>query len=246
MSDGDGETASQFVLVGQGWSLGLEIWFYLMAPFVVRSPRRTVIWLVLALVLFAATELWVEEGIWGFWVEESVWKYSWKYRFFPCIMVFFAIGALSFHLREFYRGHSIRKKIDPVALKVFFPLTFGFLVFPDLMSLIVAPQHHLKLLLLIALPCLPIWFEATRNIRIDRLLGELSYPIYLNHTLIILLTAPLVAEGGNESVRSILVLLISTAMAYAMYRFIEQPINGWRQRRVKSREDLPVPAAPGP
>jgi len=111
------------------------------------------------------------------------------------------------------------------------------------MNLIVPPQHHLKLLLLIALPCLPIWFEATQKFRFDRMVGDLSYPIYLNHTLVIMLTAPLVADGDNESLRSVLVLLVSTALAYPMVRFIEQPVYRWRQQRVRSRENAPVVAA---
>jgi len=97
MSGSVGAPAKQFVLLGQGWSIGLEIWLYVMAPFVVRSPLRTVIWLILGAGLFGATGFWVETGIW-------------KYLFFPNIMVFFAIGVLSFHLRGTYRDNPIRAK----------------------------------------------------------------------------------------------------------------------------------------
>ena len=66
----EGESARDYLLLGQGWSIGLEIWFYILAPFVVRWPLRTGALFTLGLVLNLSAVYWIQEDVW-------------KYRFFP-------------------------------------------------------------------------------------------------------------------------------------------------------------------
>src|SRR5581483_2420424 len=73
------------MLIGQAWTLSSEGFFYLLAPFVVRSPARIVAPLVASLGL-RITLL----GYLG-------WGWQWGYWFFPCSLSFFLMGALSYH-----------------------------------------------------------------------------------------------------------------------------------------------------
>ena len=214
-------------LLAQGWSIGLEIWFYLMAPFVVQSVRRTAVWFVFGIVLFIATRYWVVDDIW-------------KYRFFPNIMVFFALGVLSYQLRHWTRRLRFSGLLDSVVLWVLFPVTMVLLLVPDLMTFVLPEQHHLKLLLLLALPGIPVWFEAISRVRADALLGDLSYPIYLNHTLIIALASPAVGHRWDGTWFGPAVLLSSVALAYLMLLSIERPIDAWRQARVAAAARKPA------
>jgi peptidoglycan/LPS O-acetylase OafA/YrhL len=60
-----------FMLVGQAWSLSSEIFFYALAPFVVRSPLRLVAVLTISLAI-------------GFGLVSSGWtSVFWSYRFIP-------------------------------------------------------------------------------------------------------------------------------------------------------------------
>jgi peptidoglycan/LPS O-acetylase OafA/YrhL len=221
--------AKAFALLAQGWSIGLEIWFYLMAPFVVQSARRTIAWFALGAALFFATRYWVADDIW-------------KYRFFPNIMAFFALGVLAYHIRRWTRNFSFTAVSDQVLLWTCFPVTMVFLIAPDLMTLLLPEQHHLKLLLLLALPGIPVWFEATSRVRVDTLMGDLSYPIYLNHTLVIALASPISGHQWGGICFGAVVLLISVALGYLMLLAIERPIDAWRQARVAAAGRKPVEA----
>lgn len=221
--------AKPLALLGQGWSIGLEIWFYLLAPFVVTSLRRTAMWLLLGLLIFVASNFWVPDE-------------SWKYRFFPNVMVFFALGVLSFHLGGLLGKSRFSEIFTRIAVWGMLPLTLLCLLLPSAMSVLVPEQHHLKFLLVLALPCLPAWFEATQRWKLDRLLGELSYPLYLNHLLIVIVLRPvfmLSEEDANTPIAALqtaCVLSGTIVLAYLMVRFIEQPIDTWRQRRVAKSE----------
>ena len=74
----------QGLLVPQAWTLGVEITFYLVAPFVLRSPRRLLALLAASLALRAVL---IATGI-GL-------SDPWTYRFFPAELALFLAGALS-------------------------------------------------------------------------------------------------------------------------------------------------------
>ncbi|WZB68981.1 acyltransferase family protein [Achromobacter xylosoxidans] len=74
----------QGLLVPQAWTLGVEITFSLVAPFVLRSPRRLLALLAASLALRAVL---IATGI-GL-------SDPWTYRFFPAELALFLAGALS-------------------------------------------------------------------------------------------------------------------------------------------------------
>ncbi|WYX21057.1 acyltransferase family protein [Achromobacter xylosoxidans] len=74
----------QGLLVPQAWTLGVEMSFYLVAPFVLHSPRRLLVLLVASLALRAAL---IASGI-GL-------GDPWTYRFFPTELALFLLGSLS-------------------------------------------------------------------------------------------------------------------------------------------------------
>ena len=80
------------------WSLGLELTFYLLVPFLIPRPRLLVA--VLFASLFARYATYSHMG----WQANSP-DYSliWSYRFFPFELALFALGSLSYQL------HSIIK-----------------------------------------------------------------------------------------------------------------------------------------
>jgi peptidoglycan/LPS O-acetylase OafA/YrhL len=72
------------LLVPQAWTLGLEVSFYAMAPFILRNRPALYILLILSLLLKAAL---VMDGIGR--------QDPWTYRFFPAELGLFLLGALS-------------------------------------------------------------------------------------------------------------------------------------------------------
>ena len=94
---------------------------------------------------------------------------------------------------------------------------------------------------------LPFVFAATSSWQWDRMLGELSYPLYLGHWLVNQAwygMEPLVQKrfpafphvGGGLLV----VIVVSLALAAAIHWLIERPVDRFRQRWVR-RKLLPTP-----
>ncbi|MFZ6693376.1 hypothetical protein [Undibacterium sp. SXout20W] len=72
------------LLVPQAWTLGVELSFYLIAPFILREKRTMLMLLALSLCVRVYL-LYIGLG------EHD----PWTYRFFPTELAFFLLGALS-------------------------------------------------------------------------------------------------------------------------------------------------------
>jgi peptidoglycan/LPS O-acetylase OafA/YrhL len=197
LADGfNSSTLFAFSPIPQAWTLGLELWFYLIAPFILRRPVKVLIAVFLAsLAVRMALQF-------GFDLRGD----PWSYRFFPSELAFFMLGALA--------GRVDRKTLVVLALAaaaaVFVSRTGGIGRMASLSFLVAAT---------VAIPRL---FAATKNIEADRILGELSYPIYLVHVLVgIFIVGPSA-------------LLITVIVAAGLYSFIDRPVDRWRQARVIS------------
>ena len=73
--------------------------------------------------------------------------------------------------------------------------------------------------------CLPALFDLTKNVRFDRKIGDLSYPVYLCHTLFV----PAAATYGPWA--AFAVFFASCALSWVAVKLIDEPIDSWRQRR---------------
>ena len=95
----------------------------------------------------------------------------WTYRFFPFELGYFLLGAVTFRYRHLLENPIPRQ----VAIYCAYPLAIAFAAFSF-------PIHRVTLLYpLILAFMLPFMFQASSNFRIDRLIGELSYPFYIFH-----------------------------------------------------------------
>jgi peptidoglycan/LPS O-acetylase OafA/YrhL len=160
----------KFHYVPQAWSLPIELAFYAMAPWLVHSPRRL---LGLGLVSFIA-------------------KYAtlaqvgpvdpWYYRFAPFELWLFCLGALVWHAVPALKGRVERLGWPLLITMVIFTLGYEW-ANPQPAWAVDAPRYFVYLAMLAV--ALPVLFLAFGKARWDRALGELSYPIYLVHLLVI-------------------------------------------------------------
>ncbi|HVT36273.1 MAG TPA: acyltransferase family protein, partial [Nevskiaceae bacterium] len=164
-----GETSSvawQALLVPQSWSLSMELMFYLLAPWLVRLRTRTLFVIAAASIglRFAGHALPVDYGIW-------------QGRLFPTALFLFVLGMLA-------------QRALPRAAQL--PRAGGYAGALVLLALIaLLPQLHLPdepsrwLMYSCVAAVAPLAFSAFRHSAFDRWIGDLSYPIYLCHLLVV-------------------------------------------------------------
>jgi peptidoglycan/LPS O-acetylase OafA/YrhL len=76
---------------------------------------------------------------------------------------------------------------------------------------------------------LPFLFQASKNWRWDRWIGNLSYPVYLVHASVLLLL-----KVGYGIDRGLVAVSCSTFAALLLLVVVEQPLEKLRQRRTKT------------
>lgn len=203
----------QFLLVPQAWTIGLEITFYLIAPFLVRKKMKFIFVLILISALLRILLY-----------SNGLTNDPWSYRFFPTELFFFLLGTVAYH---FY------KKIDPLNIKVsYLKLIYVFILLFTLFYSFIPFLYKILVYLFAFFLSIPFIFILSKKWKKDRYVGELSYPIYISHMLVLwsvkFLKIPL--AGGTGIVVTFLTILFSILLN----EFIAKKIEIIRQSRVKS------------
>lgn len=195
-----------YMLVPQAWTLGLELSFYLVAPFFIARSS-----LVVAGVVAGSCLLRFAIFPWCGIEAERL-----GYRFFLFEIIFFCFGGLAYKLYAWERFRSLDGRVHgAVVLALAVPfMSFAWDV-PE-------AARYAALAL-----CIPSLFLLTRDSRLDRLVGELSYPIYISHILV-LYALTQYTKVGDELPGVILTLVLSILL----YVFVERRAEDRRKRIV--------------
>ncbi|PTQ67909.1 acyltransferase [Pseudomonas sp. GV071] len=231
---------NSMMLIGQAWTLAIELLFYLLAPFVVHSRRRIVVLFLASLLVRAAFRP----------LADTFNPLAWGYYFFPSVLCFFLMGSLAYYL---YRHVNQRAWANKAALPVNLLLLSGVLYvmavkgYPIIEKATGYDTVALWLRYGAFALCLPFVFLLWKNNRVDRWLGDFSYPVYIVHGLVIGLVLGKTGLAQGSYAAQITILTVSLLVAGFACVAIEVPFDRWRQRRfvaqVSSRQPL-HPATP--
>lgn len=196
-----------FVNIGQAWSIGTEIWFYLLAPFFMRRS-----WVVLVLIMACCLVLRYAMDANGFMV----------YFFFPTQLPLFLAGMLGYRLNSRW----INPTMAAVCLAVIFAGSIAF-------GAADAVDQSFKWVLygFVALT-IPAIFRLTRVSSVDRTIGELSYPIYITHILLQVMLAAVAKRLGFTPTVELLVVVVG-CVSWILYVYVDRPVQAWRERFAK-------------
>ncbi len=217
-------TASQawhLLLLPTCWSLSIECWFYLVAPWIVRRG-------VGARLAVAAGSF----GVWGAMFALKLAPDPWIYRFFPAALVFFMAGSLarSFHVehRATVEAAVARPALLGIGIAALFAGVIAWrLAAPALPEKpMVAVLVPLYAAIVIAIPFL-FRSAAVHPILglLDRFLANLAYPIFLLHYPVLRLTgwtSPVAVLAASAGVGAVAWLVVDVPMA----RFKRKPATG--------------------
>lgn len=201
-----------FLLLPQAWTIGVELTFYLIAPFILKRN----IWVILAIILIS--------GLLRLCLYGSGLNFDpWTYRFFPTELMFFLLGNISYHIYN-----KIRKKdISPSIYAGIFILILIFIT----LYLQLPFSGKIFIYFICFFIGLPFIFKRTHKSRTDIYIGDLSYPVYISHLLILsFLNAPNIKWIHNNG----LILSLSTVVFSMLINyFIARPVEIIRQNRIR-------------
>ena len=215
--------AWRFLFVPQAWSISIELLFYLIAPWLISWRTRSLVILGSAsAALFFAAKYAVPPAV-----------FSLGYFFFPFHIVLFVIGMLSYRYSERI-VQLVPNRVKWAFVAIMFGLILGY-------QFIEIQGRDVICIVMVAL-ALPMLFFATKDSRVNKWVGDLSYPIYVSHIFLkwVLLALMGVSKVGTTSPPGWLLLMISIAAAAILLYAVDRPIDRWRQRRVRRDNRLPT------
>lgn len=217
VATGGGEVF-HFMLIPAAWSLSLELLFYALAPFIVRRPA----WQIATI---AAASMGLRLGVAGLGLTAD----PFAYRFFPFELATFLIGVLA------YKAWAANREAwsQPAARCLALAVPVAILAWPwwsggvDMEQFFTAPRLILLALVAAGLPAIHAWFGKSK---LDRAVGELSYPFYLAHLLVLGLVASMPLLAGKESEILLVAAAVTMLVSWLVVRVVEPPIEALRRR----------------
>lgn len=204
-----------FLMIAQGWSIGVEMWFYILAPFLLHRSIVTV-----AAVLAGSFALRIAVFELVGWDDDP-----WDYRFFPFELGVFLIGSLAGRLYMSDRFIFKHRRAGLAVLTVILGLVILYPLFPGGGS-----EKRWILIGFVAL-AIPTLFHLTQNWRVDRWIGELSYPVYIVHMLVLMW----LPGDGHGTWRGIACLIASTALSALLVWAVEERVDRYRAARFRKQ-----------
>jgi peptidoglycan/LPS O-acetylase OafA/YrhL len=204
--------------IPQAWSISVELLFYVMAPFICLARK----WVLAGLISLTA----LAYGIAYVTLPKELY-YQMTYHFFPFQMGYLVLGVLSYHC---FQGLLKREK-TPHMLNVMVLLPFAAIIFCyEFFNGVFAAIGCIAL----SFFAVPLLFRITKSNRVDKFIGDLSYPMYLTHVFCkwLVLAFMGVSVSGAAIVPGWMLLAVTVLLSAGFVLLIDHPIDRWRQTRV--------------
>jgi peptidoglycan/LPS O-acetylase OafA/YrhL len=208
------------IALPHGWTLGVELLFYMLAPFLMRLSDRTLKALVIVFLIVKLAPIYVLSA-------EFQHLHG---RLAPFQFVFFLVGVL----------------VGRARLQFEYPSWLAFVMLGAVIfTLPMIADGIAQALAAVAIAsfAIPVAYRATQNSRIDRFIGELSYAFYVFHVLclaiasFVLQRVGIFEKGAALSLIAILLTLIVSAVITYLEKLYVEP---WRNTLSSPDETKPL------
>lgn len=224
-----------YTILGQSWTLAVELWFYLVAPFVLFQSTLVVIGFVAAGM--------VSRLLFGFYGYS---QHTFLYGIITSEIAIFLCGSLAARFYQYLsrkQGNAWRVGTTVLGggllVELINQMFGGWKRHPLLegggwdQGLLMVPYSYWSVLAL-TIVSLPFVFYAFGKQKWDRFLGDLSYPLYINHVFIISALEALSVKQENISLYA---LLLGIVTAILLTYLVERPLDNLRHRYFRKRSD---------
>lgn len=219
----------QYLLIPQAWTVGVELTFYLLVPFLSKQRGRTLLAIVITSLLarVLAYEL------------LDLKRDPWEYRFFPFELALFLTGMLSHRLYRILPYQAITFQLGDTRdyCLASLVLAIAFAAGSKAVELLgaVIGHHYAVLASYFAWALtIPALFQIFGKWKHDRFIGELSYPVYLSHLLVVSFTAGVLGKlGMPNEVLGPACGAFSFLLSAMLYIYIFKPLESRRHAIAK-------------
>ena len=221
-------------VVPGGWSISLEVLFYLTVPFffaIVTNLKRAIVFSCVSVVFLPAINLLLSQSLGDFFkVDDPVLNRLYWYRFPLNQVGAFSMGFLLFYV---IRDGLFQEYLKDRKLNGFLLVTVFFIcVFLSISKIILPPRHLVYSILFCVIGLLLSQYPWAIIVnRPLRYLGKISYSCYLLHFFILNVLYEYQSQMGidvdNEFLRYlvffIFTVVLTVPVASLSYRFVECP-----------------------
>jgi peptidoglycan/LPS O-acetylase OafA/YrhL len=210
------------LILYQAWSLQREMFFYLLAPFFARRNFKVLLLIFVAYII-----------LFFYWVDPHNILPK-NLLLYNCLgtMFFFFLGMFSYKAYVFLR----KKTIPPFVIYLTFLGVIIYTVFytfiPQIFHLGINLPTDINYCLIIAI-AIPFLFMFGQKLPIDKLLGDLSYPIFITHVFFIKVLDNIPGIPQGNAIFTLLTTGCSLVASWIFVKFVDRRINEFRQKRVK-------------
>ena len=200
------------------WTLEIELLFYLVAPFVLR--RKILLFALLGASIFVRLYLWH---------LDLIWTDPWTYRFFPSELALFLVGALAHqYILPLYQkiGKDLLDRLSWGAVALTILVLFGYEDLRDGLGYGVVVTGFVLFVLLV-----PLLFHFQNNSDFDKRVGDLSYPVYICHWVVV--NGVMVSLGRDvfaNPLTQIVGVTVVIGFAWLLDRCVATPVDHVRRR----------------
>ena len=221
----------RFCFLPQAWTIGIELVFYALAPWLIHLRKRVLLILLAAnlAALILVTQFW-NTPLTTILIS----------HFFPFNLGYFLVGILAYRL--FYK-----RPVPGLGSSGFNWLVVGLIAVACGTQGLIPPgaaydwaQAGFIGLLFLGVSFL---FQRTKNSAADRLIGELAYPMYLCHLPMKWGVLAVLGHSNREDhdVPGIVLLPLTVALSVLIVRWIDYPVDRYRQQRASGAKTAAFP-----
>lgn len=208
-----------YLILYQAWTLQVELLFYLVVPFILYLKKNLLIFVIFYFVIFYGI-------IQPFSIIPQATLTS---KFLTCLP-YFLIGLCSYQYIYKKISHSKPSHKNAIILSVFIIYIAAYQILPGKL----VDQDFLRSIFYIIFAlALPYIFICTKKNRIDRFLGELSYPLYITH-IIFVKSLLSFSHPQVPLLNTIIVSAGTLAFSIVLVKFVQLPIDSLRLRFTSS------------
>ena len=224
----------RYLIIPQCWSVALELVFYFIAPFLNKlSNLKLLIFILCSFISRLASYYFL-----------GLAHDPWVYRFFPFELGLFAFGMLIWRFSNCIPRDYLPLKFNAKYLMYVitcFAIVISGILFRNLLWKIgihIGEASAALLLLVLFSPLILLIFLLTADNKFDRVVGELSYPIYLNHLMILITLQAIPFFELNKTHVPWITAILSLCFALLFYQFILRNFD--ERRRALFSINVPI------